>query len=137
MKISFFKKVKTIKSKDGELFFERWAIFEIYNFCALYLHRIHKADRDNHLHTHPWNFIGLILWGAYLERTDTELRLRSIGSISCAGRHFCHKIDTIVKGPVYSLFFVFGEHKPWYYSLGKVESTEYRRLKNANNLPHP
>lgn len=137
MKISFFKKVKTITSKTGELFFERWAIFEIQHFCALYIHRIHKSDRDPHLHTHPWNFVGLILKGAYIERTVEAVRLRSFGSISCAGRNFCHKIDEIVKGPVYSLFFVFGRHKPWYYSLGHVESTVYRRLKNENNLPQP
>lgn len=135
MKISLLKKVKTIRSKTGELYFERWAVIEIKNFCGLYIHRIHRADKDKHLHTHPWNFFGLILKGAYLEQTDELARVRSPGSFSFGTRHFCHKIQEIIKGPVYSLFFVWGKYKPWYYSLGKVESTVYRRLKNENNLP--
>lgn len=133
--MKFFKKVKEIRSKEGELYFERYAIFEIENVASLYIHRIHKADKDKHLHTHPWNFASVILKGSYAEKTDDGLWTKYPGVFSFAGRHFCHKIEKIIKGPVVSLFFVYGKYKPWYYSMGKIESVEYRKLKNENNLP--
>lgn len=133
--MKFFQKVKTIISKSGELYFERYAIFEIENFASLYLHFIHRADKDKHLHTHPWNFASVILKGSYIEETDEGFRTKSPGTFSFAGRHFCHKISEIVSGPVVSLFFTYGVYKPWGYSLGKIDSVEYRKLKNENNLP--
>jgi hypothetical protein len=133
--MKLFKQVKEIRSKTGELYFRRYAIFEIENFASLYIHTIYKADKDQHLHTHPWNFFGIILKGSYIELTDRGFVLKKPGSISIAGRSYCHKIETIVDGPVNSLFFVWGKYKPWFYSLGKIESTEYRKLKNENNLP--
>lgn len=127
----FFKKVKEIRSKDGVLHFERFAIFEIKNFASLYIHKIHESDKDPYLHTHPWNFISLILKGSYLEEVDTteSLILKTPGTISCAGRNFCHKIKEIIKGPVWTLFFVYGKNKLWYYSLGKITNDEYRKRK--------
>ncbi len=133
--MKFFQKVKEIRSKTNELYFERYAIFEIENFASLYIHRIHKADKDKHLHTHPWNFASVILKGAYVEETDDGLNIKIPGVFSFAGRHFCHKIRQILEGPVISLFFVYGKYKPWYYSMGKIDSVEYRKLKNENNLP--
>lgn len=133
--MKLFQKVKEIRSKEGELYFQRFAIFEIQNFASLYIHKIYKADKDKHLHTHPWNFASVILKGSYVEQTDDAFRLKSPGTFSFAGRHFFHKIWEIKSGPVISLFFVYGKYKPWYYSLGKVESAEYRKLKNENNLP--
>lgn len=133
--MKFFQKVKEIRSKADELYFERYAIFEIENFASLYIHRIHRADKDKHLHTHPWNFASVILRGSYQELTDDGIRIKRPLTFAFAGRHFCHKIQEIISGPVISLFFVYGKYKPWFYSLGKVESTEYRRLKNENQLP--
>lgn len=133
--MKLFKQVKEIRSKTGELYFRRFAIFEIENFASLYIHTIYKADKDKHLHTHPWNFLGIIWEGSYIELTDNGERVKEPGSITIGGRHYCHKIEKIVDGPVRSVFFVWGKYKPWFYSLGKVESTEYRKLKNENNLP--
>jgi hypothetical protein len=133
--MKFFQNVKRIVSKSDELYFERYAIFEIENFAALYIHKIYRADKDKHLHTHPWNFASVILKGSYIEESDDGFYQKVPGTFSFAGRHFCHKISQIVSGPVISLFFVYGKYKPWYYSLGKIESVEYRKLKNENNLP--
>lgn len=127
--MEFFKQVKEIRSKSGDLHFRRFAIFEIKNFASLYIHTIYKEDKDGHLHTHPWNFMGVILKGSYEELTDSGPRIKKPGSVSIAGRHFCHKINRIINGPVKSLFFVWGKNKPWFYSLGKIESEEYRRMK--------
>jgi hypothetical protein len=77
----------------------------------------------------------VILKGSYIEEIEDDLRIKKPGSISFAGRHFCHKIAGIQDGPVVSLFFAYGKYKPWFYSLGKIDSVEYRKLKNENNLP--
>lgn len=136
--MKLFEKVKEIRSKTKELYFERYAIFEIQNFASLYIHKIHKADKDKHTHTHPWNFASVVLKGSYIEiRDDNPLvfHTKTPGIFSIAGRSFCHKIHHIVDGPVTTLFFVWGKYKPWHYSLGKIESTKYRKLKNENQLP--
>lgn len=126
--IKLFQTVKEIRSKSGELHFRRFAIFEIKNFMALYIHTIYQRDKDEFLHTHPWLFCGIIFKGSYLEGLETEPweRIKSPGSISIGGRHFCHKIKEVIKGPVKSLFFTFGKHKTWYYSLGKITNEQYR-----------
>lgn len=136
--ITLFKKVKTIVSKQGVVHFERWAIIEIRNCFALYVHKISKADEDQYLHSHPWNFIGVILSGAYREKTNEGINLRRAGSILAGTRNYFHKIAEIVDGPVFTLFFVFGKHKPWYYSLGVIPSEQYRELKQVGLFPlHP
>jgi hypothetical protein len=134
--MKFFKTVKEIRSRDGELYFRRFAIFEIQNVASLYIHTIYKADKDPYLHTHPWNFCGIILKGRYIEKTDRGLNLKSPGSIGIAGRDYCHKIEEIVEGPVTSLFLVWGKYKTWFYSLGKIPNEEYRKNKNKNNIDY-
>jgi hypothetical protein len=137
--MKIFSKVKEIKSKTDELYFERWAIIETFIF-SIYIHRIHRADKDVHLHSHPWNFLGIILKGAYTEKSKQNesyiLTARKFLSCFWGSRKYFHKIETIDSGPVYSLFFIFGKHMPWYYNtMPPTESIEYRKLKNANNLP--
>lgn len=34
---------------------------------GLYLHRLHRPDRERHLHDHPWPFVSLVLAGGYTE----------------------------------------------------------------------
>lgn len=134
--MKLFEKVKEIRSKEGELYFERYAIFEIQNFCSLYIHKIHKADKDKHCHTHPWNFFGMVLKGLYYECTDTESLIpKKPFRPFWGGRNYCHRIESIVDGPVTTLFFTWGKYKDWHYSMGKIHNVEYRRLKNENNLP--
>lgn len=65
--MKIFKWVKTIVSKDGKLHFKRFAILETERF-AIYIHRIYESDKDEHLHSHPWHFWGMVLKGSYVER---------------------------------------------------------------------
>lgn len=109
-------KVKTITARDGSLHFERWAIIETTGF-ALYLHRIHRADKD-HLHSHPWNFWSVILKGTYIEELlapvgntligYTREKTRSPGVMGFTSTKIFHKIKEVVKGPVYTLVFTWG-----------------------------
>ena len=141
--MKFFTKVKTITSVKGELHFERWAIFES-SLCSLYLHRIHKADKD-HLHSHPWNFVSLILKGSYLEEVEStdvfgefqsEFRVKKPFKVAYTHKTWFHKIKEILKAPIYTLVFVWGgsfEGDKWHYRVGnkKIPFTEYREIKIA------
>lgn len=134
--MKFFQTVKEILSKQGELHFKRFAIIETARL-SLYIHTILLADEDLHLHSHPWNFISLILKGSYLEETPFGWNEKKFLTLSTMGRNQVHKIERITKGSVFSLFLTYGEHKPWFYQVGteQVESSEYRALKCAGNLP--
>lgn len=135
--MKFLQKVKEIRSKTGELHFQRYAIIET-EWFALYVHRIHKEDQDKHLHSHPWNFLSMVLYGGYHElREDGRYKPKKPGTISWMSRNGFHKIAHIDRGPVTTLFFTFGPHQPWYYLVNgaEVESVEYRNLKNSGGLP--
>lgn len=60
------KPVREIRSKENVLHFRRWQILAL-PWGTLYLHHIARADQDEHLHNHPWNFTSLILKGGYVE----------------------------------------------------------------------
>lgn len=139
--MKLFSKVKEIKSKAGELHFERFAIVEL-SFFAIYIHRIHKADKDPHLHSHPWNFATITLKGSYLEKyLNTDIfcepqeaeRIKKPGSFSNGDREYFHKIEEILDGPIYTLFLTWGLSKPWYYFVNenKIESSVYRQMKHS------
>lgn len=63
--------IKEIKSKTGELHFRRYRLFSCSLF-SIFIHRIYKSDEDLHPHSHPWNFLTVILWGGYKEKLWTE-----------------------------------------------------------------
>lgn len=134
----FFKKILEIKSKAGILHFTRWAIFDS-KYLRLYIHKINESDKD-HLHSHPWNFVSVILKGSYEEelldwkgwptkqKPPTTLNLKKFLTITFMNRFKFHKIKRIVNGPVYSLVLTLGDHKDWYYMVDDcmVESNIYR-----------
>lgn len=129
--MKLFQKVKEIRSRKGDLHFERWAILETDVF-AVYIHRIHIEDRDLHLHSHPWNFISWILKGSYDEENQSGINNKRFLSFSKADTNYVHKIKRITNGPVYSLFITYGKKKPWYYLVNSelIESETYRKIKN-------
>lgn len=65
------KLVKEIRNRDGELHFKRWQWLSTPWF-SVYTHYIAKSDEDKHPHSHPWQFLSIILWGSYIE-TVTEI----------------------------------------------------------------
>ena len=139
--MKFLSKVMEIRSKLGELHFERFALIEL-PFFAIYIHKIHKSDKDKHLHCHPWNFATVVLKGSYLERyMSTDLfcenqevdRIKKPGSFSTASRNYFHKIEEILDGPITTLFLTWGFHKNWNYLVNgvRIESNTYRQLKHS------
>lgn len=126
------KLVKEIKSQEGVLHFQRWRMVET-PFFNLYLHKIHKADEDRHLHNHPWNFFVLCIRGSYVEDVSGK-RYATVmpWSFRYRNRKAYHKILKIVKGPVTTLVFTFGKKRVWGYDVdGKfVDHETYRRQKH-------
>ena len=133
--MKLFQKAKEIRSREGALHFERYAIIETFLF-AVYLHKIHKEDQDLHLHSHPWNFVTIVLKGSYRELGEHGESLKKVGTVSSMSRNRFHKIATVFDKPVTTLFLTFGKHKPWHYLVdgSKIESDEYRKLKHLSGF---
>lgn len=131
--MKIFETVKEIRSREGLLHFKRFAIIEIKNFFSIYIHRIYQHDKDPFLHTHPWNFFGIVLKGGYVEKTPEGLKEKSVGSIGFGDRTYLHKIHSLTtnSGAV-TLFFVWGKNKDWYYKIGKdlIHNQNYRENKD-------
>ncbi len=134
--------VKEIKSKSGELHFRRYRIFWTPWF-ALYIHRIYKADEDEHMHSHPWQFfISYVLSGGYVENTNLigkEYLVKTAGSIGGRWWHEYHRLPYIIE-PTTTCVFVVG-NEPWGYHVDSVNAgyqhidhVLYRRLKHAGLL---
>lgn len=129
--MKLFQKVREIRSRAGVLHFERFAIFET-SLLSLYVHRIYQADQDDHLHSHPWNFMTIVLWGVYMALGTAGRSRKGPLSFSSMTRKGFHKIDSILKGPVTTLFLAYGRRKQWYYLVDgmRVDSDTYRRIKH-------
>lgn len=131
------KLVKEIISQEGVVHFRRYLLFSTPWFNC-YLHKIYEGDKDLHLHSHPWTFLGFILKGSYLEETPQGLKLKTFGSGGYGDRRYFHKIKEVLS-PTTSLFFTGKKTYTWGYqtSEGFIEHERYRELKHAKRLPLP
>jgi len=124
--------VKEIKSKQGIVHFRRYRLLKLPWF-AVYLHHILRADEDSHEHTHPWNFLSIVLRGCYTERSLGKVLTRSFlqHPIAYSNRIRPHKILEL-KRPTWTLFFTFGRHQDnWGYDVdgSRIEHEQYREFK--------
>ncbi len=141
--MKFLTKVKEIRSKEGELYFTRFAIFEC-SFFAIYIHKIYNADKDPFCHNHPWNFFSVILKGGYIEKQiekwinadffkhlDYKYETKKFLSLGWGSRAFFHKIDRMI-APTTTLFFTFGRKSRWgFHTLnGVVDFEEFIKNKS-------
>lgn len=96
---------------DGDPYLDRLRIIQTPLF-GLYLHHIHRADREMDPHDHPWWFASLVLAGWYEElvwpdKQDRNartavMRLRGRWSLRSISRRGAH-IITDVRGPLWTL----------------------------------
>jgi hypothetical protein len=76
----------------------------------VYLHHIHRPDKDPDPHDHPWAFASLILHGSYIERVWPDkrdpgrrfMRLCERFTVHRMGRRAAHMITT-VEVPLWTL----------------------------------
>lgn len=129
------KLIKEIKSKTGDVHFKRWEILKT-PFGSIWLHAIHKADTDKHLHNHPWDFISVVLKGSYYEQTPKGNKKQYPGKINVRNGEGYHKILELVSPVVYTLFFVSKPKRQWGYRVAGefVDHETYRERKNKGEL---
>jgi len=131
--MKFFQTVMEIRSRAGVLHFRRFAIFQ-FSWIALYIHTIFQPDRDDHLHSHPWNFFTVVLRGSYMALGRRGREMKEPGSISWMTRAGFHKIEEIIHGPVTTLFLTVGRPQTWYYLVDgvRIDSDTYRKIKKRD-----
>lgn len=141
---------------SGDPYLDRLRLFET-PWCALFLHHIHRADRDPDPHDHPWAFISVVLAGSYREqvwpdKTEPDLqgcyiRNRPRGSLRCLDREAAH-IITKISGPLWTLvltgrshgtdswgFWQGGHFIPWRTYISANGAEEYAAAKAAEDGP--
>ncbi len=129
------KVVKSIRSRLGAMHFLRFSVLETKVF-RIYLHRILRPDEDRHLHTHPWNFISIILRGSYVERTkDRGLVTRLPLSVVHRPADLPHKVEKVNR-PCWTLVVAWGRKRPWGFDVDGtiVPNEQYRALKHMKAL---
>jgi len=132
--------VKKIISKEGVLHFQRWRLFSCPWF-RVYIHKICESDADEHMHTHPWNFISFILKGGYHQLFCTDLdMLPSLQifkrfDLIHMNKYDGHKI-TLSHTPTWTLVFAYGVYSSWGYltEKGYIPHRIYRHMKNNGEL---
>jgi hypothetical protein len=104
---------------DDDPYLDRLRLVETPLF-GLYLHHIHRADREEDPHDHPWWFASIVLCGVYEEIVWADKRdagshvVRhrprwSLRHISRAGAH----IITAIRGPLWTLVLVGPKRGEW------------------------
>ena len=129
------KVLKEIRDKKGNLVFRRYQLFSTPWFHC-YLHEWYRADEDRHLHTHPWNFFGIILKGGYIEETPNGINKKGPGSIIMGKHSYVHKVQKLLAPKGYTLFFTGRETYPWGFVVDNkvIPNEEYRVLKREGKL---
>jgi hypothetical protein len=95
------------------------------------------------MHTHPWNFISLILWGRYTEKLKRNNEIgyygRNTGNYAIRYKTDSHQIIDI-HPPVTTLIFAGRRDDSWGYDVDEclkvsLDHKEYRKLKDEGKLP--
>lgn len=97
----------TITNPSGDPYLTRVNFPRIFG-VRLMLHRIHRADEDRELHSHPWWLaVSLILTGGYLEErlegSGVKSKVYLAGDINVLTDESWHKIVRIIE-PTWTLF---------------------------------
>lgn len=140
-----------ISGPEGVVYMERYWLFNPYAAessgkrnrfpISIRLHRIMRADKDRHLHDHPWNARTFILRGSYREVRPSSImgfdfleplyRLRGDTAKLKFGQY--HRITDVSPGGVWTLF-VTGKYRgTWGFLVNgaKVQWRTYLGLPNA------
>lgn len=119
---------------EGDPYLNRLRIFQSPWF-GIYLHHIHRPDRDRDPHDHPWWFASLVLSGSYEERVwpqkgspRTVHRERRRFSVAATRRKSAH-IITSTAGPLWTLVLTGPRRAEWGFWHGEkfIPWREYAR----------
>jgi hypothetical protein len=104
---------------DGDPYLDRLRLAQTPWF-GVYLHHIHRPDRETDPHDHPWWFASLVLTGGYIEQVWPDktrkgchfVRSRRRWSLKCLSRGAAH-IITGTSGPLWTLVVVGPDKDEW------------------------
>ncbi len=126
-----FKKYRSIHG-----FLNRFTILKI-GTLHIRIHNIESEDKTTLYHTHPFDYISIVLSGGYIEKIkDFPIAKRGLFSVAYRGHNVFHKIISI-KPNTKTLFISFGkyqwfavdENNKWYNDCGV-----YTRMVNGREL---
>lgn len=104
----------TADTDNSDIYLTRYYLLRT-TYFAIYIHKIYRSDADRHCHTHPWNFISIILSGSYLEHTPSRIIPRYRFLPAYRPFTFAHRVQLISKA-VTTLIFRLGKSKDnWYF----------------------
>lgn len=77
---------------DENPYLRRWFITPRGDGPAVYLHQFLRDDDDRALHDHPWDSIGIILSGGYVEVTPDGDVVRQVGDVVARAAGARHRV---------------------------------------------
>jgi hypothetical protein len=125
---------EVIPTATGKPYLRRWHVTAKGQGPATYLHHFLASDEDRALHDHPWDSIGIILSGSYLEHIarptlkwpggpgshydpTPEVVVRHTGDVVHRDAHHTHRVELFedVRGPLdcWTLFLVGHRRRDW------------------------
>ena len=106
--------------RHGNIYLRRWYLLPRNRFFNIYLHNIKHPDPCRDLHSHPWSFVTLVLWGWYNEDTRTRCSITTYNrSVKWAGFRkggrfgVFHRITHVAPRGVLSLVFTGKRQDQW------------------------
>lgn len=97
---------------NDEVHLRRWTLLKFAGY-SLRLHHFFKPDVDRCLHDHPWGFLTLILWGGYVEQTETGLHRRRPGQVLIRRATFRHSVVELPRGHCWTLILMGPKWREW------------------------
>ena len=109
--------LKPYKSLQGYL--HRFTVLHL-GPLHIRIHRIHSEDKTPFLHTHPFAYLSIVLWGGYEELIEKQGELvankRRIFSLVARSSRHAHQILNVKPGTT-TLFATFGlRHWRWHFT---------------------
>jgi hypothetical protein len=101
-------------------YLKRYFIYGKHHKPRIFLHKIITSDPGRELHSHPWNFLSIILWGGYVEESfareyrdgaPTKLKKKYPGMILFRPANFAHRLH--LTKPAWTLVFTSGKKIEW------------------------
>lgn len=122
--------------RPGELYLWRLRILSTPWF-GIYLHEIATDDGDRPEHDHPWPYIALTLWGAYVEESEGRSAWRRPLMPHWHGATYRHAIRSLGRTPTWTLVLVGRRVREWGFHTDKGwvdQKTFLRRRKRLVEL---
>ena len=136
------KKLVIRDEGSGEPYLTRWHLFKC-RWFRIFLHQIHRPDKDRHLHNHPWPWaVSFVLGGGYkeistkyLECTSLDAKSYKAPTINVLNGLMYHRIVKVLPN-TFTLFIAGPRTRDWGFNVDgeHVPSRTYLGLPPDHNF---